>query len=116
MSLNVIKLTGRACFVVRSRPGLVVLDGKKVPCEEIARDIANHLARATGCNAVLVPDWVSIEVVEGEPVTVLAPAPMRAEALDALTRTGAKVRQRADGTWEPADGEPHDAEVADACE
>lgn len=79
--LNVIKITGLACFVVSAKPGTFLCDGEEGLVGDLARSVAEALSAATGASAVVVPEGIlRIDLVVGEPAPVL----MRAEALDAL--------------------------------
>lgn len=80
--LNVIKLTGRACFVVHAKPGTCTRDGETVPVADLAQEIAAALSAATGASAVVVPDDMRIDLVDGEPAPVAAS--LRPSALEAL--------------------------------
>lgn len=71
--LNVIKITGPACFVVQAKPGTLLCDGEEVLVGDLARSVAEALSAATGASAVVVPEGVlRIDLVVGEPAPLSA--------------------------------------------
>lgn len=73
LNVNVIKFTGRACFVVQAKPGTLLCDGEEVLVGDLARSVAEALSAATGASAVVVPEGVlRIDLVVGEPAPVAA--------------------------------------------
>lgn len=69
--MNVVKLRGavRPFFVVHARPGLVRCGDVEIAHEDIAREVARALSDASGILSVVVPDIVTVDLVEpsGDP-------------------------------------------------